>query len=233
MARRWVRRGLALAFTVLVVLPFLLVLLHRTVPVVATPLMFERLLEGQGWHQSWRPLEDISPHLIAAVIASEDAHFCRHDGVDWGAIHEAQSEVERGDREQPRGASTIPQQTTKNLLLWPAQTRLRKGLELTYVTWVSAFWPKRRILEVYLNIVEMGPGLYGAEAAAQAYFGIAAAELSRSQAALLAVSLPNPLARDPAAPSQRLQSRARRIEARMRQLGPLLDCVSPQRAAED
>lgn len=223
--RRRLAGAIGALFTVTVVLPFVVVLLALVLPVPATPLMAIRLLEGEGWRQSWVPLEEISPHLLSAVIASEDNGFCRHGGIDWGAIDDAMREVERGEREQPRGASTIAQQTTKNLLLWPEQSRLRKGLELTYVTWVTAFWPKRRILEVYLNIVEMGPGIYGAEAAAQAHFGIAAKDLSRSQAALLAVTLPNPLARDAGDPSQSLQRRARRIEGRMQQLGDRADCV--------
>lgn len=219
------RRLLHLVLILLVVLPFLWILLHLVTPAVVTPLMVQRLTEGHGWSQSWTPLEEISPYLPQAVIAAEDNRFCQHRGVDWGAIHEAQDEVERGQRRNPRGASTISQQTVKNLLLWPQQSRTRKALELVYVTWVEAFWPKRRILEIYLNIVEFGPGLYGAEAAAQEHFGVTAKDLTRRQAALLATTLPNPLARDPGAPSGNHASRARRIERRMGNLKGLLDCL--------
>ncbi len=133
--------------------------------------------------------------------------------------------METGQRQTSRGASTISQQTAKNLLLWPAQSRTRKALELTYVTWLEAFWSKERILEVYLNIAEFGPGTYGAEAAAQRYFDKPAAELTRREAALLAVTLPNPLARDPGKPSGRHASRARRIEGRIKNLEGMLGCV--------
>lgn len=219
------RRLLHLALILLLILPFLWILLHLVAPAFVTPLMVQRLTEGHGWSQDWTPLEEISPHLAAAVIAAEDNRFCQHRGVDWGAIHEAQDEVARGQRSNPRGASTISQQTVKNLLLWPQQSRSRKALELVYVTWLEAFWPKQRILEVYLNIVEFGPGLYGAEAGARAHFGVSAKALTRRQAALLATALPNPLARNPANPSANHASRARRIEGRMRNLDGLLGCI--------
>ncbi len=222
------RRLLHLALILLLVLPFLWIMLHLVTPAFVTPLMVQRLTEGQGWSQSWTPLEEISPYLAQAVIAAEDNRFCQHRGVDWGAIHEAQDEVERGKRRNPRGASTISQQTVKNLLLWPQQSRTRKALELVYVTWIEALWPKRRILEIYLNIVEFGPGLYGAEAAAQAHFGVSAKDLTRRQAALLATTLPNPLARDPGSPSGNHASRARRIERRMGNLEGLLGCLPQQ-----
>ncbi len=226
--RRWAgygRLAFHLALLLLVVLPFLWVLLHLVAPAFVTPLMVQRLTEGQGWSQDWVPLEEISPHLPRAVIASEDNRFCQHRGVDWGAIQEAQEEVESGRRRQARGASTISQQTAKNLLLWPQQSRTRKALELTYVTWLEALWPKKRIMEVYLNIVEFGPGIYGAEAAARTYFGVPAKDLTRNQAALLATALPNPLARNPGQPGSGHAARARRIEGRMRNLDGLVDCL--------
>ncbi len=219
------RRLFHLGLILLLVLPFLWILLHLVAPAFITPLMVQRLTEGHGWSQRWRPLVEISPHLQRAVIAAEDNRFCQHLGIDWGAIKDAREEVERGRRSQSRGASTISQQTAKNLLLWPQQSRTRKALELTYVTWLEALWPKQRILEIYLNIVEMGPGIYGAEAAAQAHFGVSAKDLSRRQAALLATTLPNPLARNPAKPSGNHASRARRIEQRMRNLEGLVGCL--------
>ncbi len=226
--RRWTRYARWLfhaGLLLLIVLPFAWVLLHLILPAFVTPLMVQRLTEGHGWSQSWKPLSEISPYLPLAVIASEDNRFCQHRGVDWGAIQDAQREVESGRRDQARGASTISQQTAKNLLLWPQQSRTRKALELTYVTWIEAFWPKRRIMEVYLNIVEFGPGLYGAEAASQALFGIPAKDLTRRQAALLATALPNPLARDAGKPSGSHSARARRIEGRMGNLQGLTDCL--------
>ncbi len=215
MLARWAGYGRRLFYLALLLL----------VPVAVTPLMLLRLTEGQGWSHDWTPASEISPHLEAAVIAAEDNRFCQHRGVDWGAIHKAQKEVASGRRQNARGASTISQQTAKNLLLWPAQSRTRKALELTYVTWLEALWSKQRILEVYLNIVEFGPGIYGAEAAAQTHFGVSAKELTRRQAALLATTLPNPLARNPGKPSGKHASRARRIERRVRNLEGLIDCI--------
>ncbi|MEO1191467.1 MAG: transglycosylase domain-containing protein, partial [Pseudomonadota bacterium] len=140
----------------LIVLPALWLLAHLFLPAQATPLMVIRWLDGKGWQQEWVDLDAISPQLARAVIAAEDNRFCQHRGVDWGAIREAQAEVASGERSRPRGASTIPQQTVKNLLLWPEQARVRKALELTYVTWLEALWDKERILETYLNIAEFG-----------------------------------------------------------------------------
>ncbi len=223
--RRLARGLLHLGILLALVLPFLWLLVHLIAPVAVTPLMVIRLVDGHGWSQSWRSIEAISPHLAHAVIASEDNRFCQHRGIDWGAIKDAQEEVETGQRKSARGASTLSQQTAKNLFLWPAHSRTRKALELTYVTWLEALWSKERILEVYLNIAEFGPGVYGAEAAARRYFDKPASELSRREAALLAVTLPNPLARDPGKPSNRHASRARRIEGRVKNLDGMLDCV--------
>ena len=205
-------------------LPLLAVLLAGVLPVVATPLMAIRLLEGEGWRHEWVPLERVSPHLVPAILAGEDNAFCQHEGVDWKALETAVREVESGRRDEIRGASTISMQLTKNLLLWPGRDPLRKGLELTYVTWIEALWSKRRMLEVYVNVVEWGPGIYGAEAAAQHHFGVAAAELTPRQAALLAAVLPNPIERDAGNPSGFVQERAATLERRARDIAPLLDC---------
>ncbi|GAB5467214.1 MAG: monofunctional biosynthetic peptidoglycan transglycosylase [Rhodospirillales bacterium] len=228
--RRWRNLGrwlLHLAIAVLILLPCLWLVAHRWIPVQVTPLMVIRWLDGADWQHDWVAFEEIDRDLIAAVIASEDNRFCQHRGVDWGAIQQAQAEVEQGQRASPRGASTLSQQTIKNLLLWPEKSRTRKALELTYVTLLEALWTKLRILETYLNIVEFGPGIYGAEAAAQHYFGVRANALTPRQSALLATALPNPLARNPAKPSTSHAARASRIERRMRSLEGHLGCLPP------
>jgi len=212
----WGRRLLLLGFFVFAILPFCLVLIYRVAPVPLTPLMGIRWVEeGYGVTHDWVPLEEISDTLYLAIVASEDNRFCQHHGIDWSAIDEAMAEVREGRRKEPRGASTLSQQTAKNLLLWPNRSILRKGLELTYVTWLEALWPKRRILEVYVNSVEWGPGIYGAEAASRHYFDKSARQLTTREAALLAVSLPAPLIRNPGKPSGLLNGLARRVEGRI------------------
>lgn len=193
-------RKLALRMTALLVaVPLILVLLLRVVPPPLTPLMVLRTVEGQGLTKRWRPLEDISPSLRRAVIAAEDAKFCSHHGFDVDAIENAMDAYEEGGK--VLGASTISMQTAKNVFLWPGRTFLRKGVEAYLTVFLEALWPKRRILEVYLNVVEFGPGLYGAEAAAQHYFGKPASALSAREAAALAAILPAPLKRSPLKPT--------------------------------
>ncbi len=193
------------------------VLAYRTVDPVHTPLMTLRAMErgdAVPARQRWRPLDQISPNLIRAVIASEDSHFCTHDGFDWDAIRMALEKLEEDGR--ARGASTISMQTAKNVFLWPDRLYVRKGLEAAFTAMIEAFWGKRRIMEVYLNVVEWGPGIYGAEQAARTYFKRSAARLTPYQAALLAATLPNPLHRRPQRPSRYVQRKARIILARMR-----------------
>jgi monofunctional biosynthetic peptidoglycan transglycosylase len=206
-----------------VVLPAALTLLYRVVPPPGTPLMAIRLVQGQGWSRDWVPLERIAVPLREAVVAAEDNRFCEHWGFDLGALREAIEEWRDGGR--LRGASTVSMQTAKNLFLWPGRDWLRKGLEAYLTLHVELWLPKRRILELYLNNVEFGPGLYGAEAAAQAHFGRPASELTRRQAALLAAVLPNPLERSAGRPGDYVSRQASRIQTRMQQLGPLIDCV--------
>lgn len=176
-----------------------LTLLWRTVPPVST-LMLGRWLTLQPVERQWVPLSKISPRLVAAVVMSEDARFCVHGGVDWDALREVISDAEDG--EPSRGASTLTMQTAKNLFLWPSRSYIRKGLEIPAALWLDFAWPKKRIVEVYLNIAEWGPGLFGAEAAAQANFGKPASDLSLREAALLATSLPNPIRRSAKRPSR-------------------------------
>ena len=217
------RKALAAASVVFLLAPIALIALYRFVPPPATPLMLIRLSQGHGLEKSWLPLDRIAPELGRAVIAAEDNLFCRHHGFDWQAVRLALDEWEEGGR--LRGASTITMQTAKNLFLWPGQSWLRKGAEAYLAAWIELLWPKRRILEVYLNVAEWGPGVYGAEAAAQAHFGRPAGKLSLRQATLLAAVLPSPLRWSPREPSGRVSARASTTAARIAQLGPLLDCV--------
>ena len=218
-----IRRLLFKVLLVALLAPPALLLAYRFLPPPVTPLMLIRLAEGEGLEKRWRPLEEIAPALAEAVVAAEDNRFCAHWGVDWPAL---QGEVEAWLAGEPaRGASTITMQTAKNLFLWPDRSLVRKALEAPLTLQLELLWPKRRIVEVYLNVVEFGPGIYGAEAAAQSYFGKPAAGLSRREAALLAAVLPHPRSSSPARPSAYLEDRARTIRGRIDQLGPMLDCL--------
>lgn len=203
-----------------------LVLLFAYLPVSYTGVMLERQLDAwldsksryQAQHQ-WLPLTKISPHLMQAVVAAEDQKFLQHRGFDVDAIEKALVYNQRGRK--VRGASTISQQTAKNVFLWTERSWLRKGLESGLTVLIELSWGKQRILEVYLNSVEFGPGVFGAEAAAQRYFGIHASELSRQQAALLAAVLPNPHRFLVHAPSPYVRKRQQWILKQMRQLAPV------------
>ena len=167
----------------------------RWLPVPVTAFMIgERLAPGASppleQRHDWVPWPRISPHAAVAVIAAEDQMFLLHDGFDFAQIEKAMADAGRGKR--LRGASTISQQVAKNLFLWPGQTWVRKGLEAWFTVWIELFWPKRRILEVYLNSAQFGRGIWGVEAASRAYFGKDAARLNRHEAALLAAVLPSP-----------------------------------------
>ena len=198
----------------------LAVVAYRWLPVRVTPLMYIRSWQHRGdsvytsWQHEWVPLDSISPYLPVAVMASEDQNFPRHNGFDFKAILEAQVEYERGGRR--RGASTISQQTAKNVFLWPRSSWFRKGLEAYFTILIEAIWPKTRSMEVYLNSIEMGPGIYGAEAVARANFGCSAAELSRADCALIAATLPNPLRYSSREPSRYMRQRQRQIQRQMK-----------------
>jgi monofunctional biosynthetic peptidoglycan transglycosylase len=200
-----------------------LVLFFRFVPVPGSTLMLERRWtawrEGEPYasRHAWRPLEEISPAMGVAVIAAEDQLFADHFGFDWNAIEKAVAHNERSRRK--RGASTLTQQTAKNLFLWPSRSWVRKGFEAWFTLALELGWSKRRILEVYLNIVEFGDGIYGVEAAAQTYFRKPAKHLSASEAALLAAVLPNPHRFKVAAPSEYIRGRQAWILRQMEQLG--------------
>jgi monofunctional glycosyltransferase len=204
--------------------PLLLILLFRFLPVPLTPLMVVRLAQGYPLHHDWVAYDSIAPVLANAVVASEDNLFCREPlGFDDDALLDQIDVWWRGER--PRGASTITMQTTRNLLLWPGRDIVRKAIEAWLTPQVALLWPKQRVLEVYLNIVEFGPGVYGAEAAARHYFNTHADRLTADQAARLAVILPNPLEWSAAPPDPYVVQRAGIIRRRIGQITPLLDCT--------
>lgn len=218
------RRKIALFLFCLLLTPTLVIALYRFIDPPVTPLMLVRLAQGEKLDHRAVPLSRVSPRLVASVVAAEDNLFCRHWGFDVAAMRNELVNWLDGDR--PRGASTITMQTAKNILLWPGRDPLRKVLEAFLTPQIELLWSKRRIMEVYLGIIEMGPGIYGVEAAARRYFGKPAAALSSRESALLAAILPNPLEWSPIRPNRLVSSRAVRIERRTGQLGPLLSCVT-------
>lgn len=165
-------------------------------PVPLTPLMLIRCIEQKSdgkdmrLKHDWVPLEEINERLQLAVVCSEDQNYLRHDGFDWGAIKKAMKQNKKGKR--IRGGSTITQQTAKNVFLWSGRSYIRKGFEAYFTFLIELFWSKERIMEVYLNSIEMGDGIYGAEAAAQHWFKKSAIKLNKDQAAAIAAVLPNP-----------------------------------------
>ncbi len=226
MTRDWLRRGLRfLLFVILgfVGLSVLLVLVFRVVPVFGSTVMLERKIES--WvsgepisiHQQWRPWASLSDNAKLAVIASEDQRFPMHHGFDFNQMQKALDAWFSGD--SLRGASTISQQTAKNLFLWTDRTWVRKGFEAWFTVLIELLWPKERILEVYLNVVEWDSGVFGLEAAAQHYFGVHADQLTAAQASRLAAILPNPREWSASRPSAYIQQRSQWIRQQMRQLG--------------
>lgn len=200
-----------------------LTLFYRFVPVPGTPLMIIRLFEeakaGQKHrlYKDWVPFEQISPQLAKAVIASEDQKFMTHWGFDLEALEKAYKRNQKG-KKRKLGGSTISMQTAKNVYLWPGRTLVRKAFEAYFTVLIEVLWSKKRILEVYLNVIEMGPGIYGAEAAAQAWFGKPASKLTANEAARIAACLPDPRRRNPARPSSYVAARAARIQGMMYKL---------------
>ena len=203
-----------------------LVILYRFVPVPITPLMVIRLVE-QGLDpekefrlvKDWVPISEMSKHAPQAVVASEDQTFMKHNGFDFKSMKKAWESNKTNNR--VRGASTISQQTAKNVFLWPSRSYIRKGFEAYFTVLIEIFWPKERILEVYLNVIEMGDGVYGIQAASQTFFDKDASKLSKGQAALIAAVLPNPRRWSPARPTSYIQGRKSWIMRQMSNLGPI------------
>lgn len=177
-------------FVLLIPAPIILILLFRFLPIPGTPGMLVSLAQGKGVRYAWT--SDISPRLERAVIAAEDQNFCTHNGFDWVGIQKAMEEHRRHPKKPMRGASTISQQAARTLFLVPMRSWIRKGLEAYLTVLIEALWPKKRILQAYLNTVDWGDGIFGAQAAAGAYFGTDAGSLDATQAARLAAILPNP-----------------------------------------
>lgn len=225
---RTIGRYAAYALGGYLALVVVLILLFRFVNPPGSMLMLTQLLTGTSINRTWAPLASISPHLVRAVVVSEDGRFCEHSGIDTAAIKEA---IDRAARGTPGGASTISMQVTKNLFLWNAKSYVRKVIEIPLTLVMELVWPKWRILEVYLNIAEWGPGVFGAEAAARHHFNKSAARLSEREAALLASVLPNPVVRDAASPSQRTSAKARVVQSRVRAYGAVASCVISHAAA--
>lgn len=225
--RRLRRSLLVIVLGLGVVLPVFGCLLFAILPVPFTPLMGLRAVEGSATAHDWVPIERISPHLVSAVIAAEDARFCSHAGFDIDSIKSAwRRYLAAGSTRRLRGGSTITQQTVKNVFLWPERSWLRKGLEAWLTVIAETVWTKRRTIEIYLNVVEWGDGIYGAEAAARRHFNRSAADLSAAEAARLAAVLPSPRRWSASAPGPRVSERARRIQTQAASLGQRRACVS-------
>lgn len=210
------RRPLLKLFLFVLALPFLQVAVFRFVPPPPNILMISQATKGHGLDYRWRSLDDLSPYLVTAAIAAEDAQFCAHNGFDVDAIRKAMKANERAEARgsaKMRGGSTISQQTAKNVFLWPGRSYIRKGLEAGYTVLIEFGWGKKRIMEVYLNVAEFAPGVYGAEAAAQHWFGKSAKNLDRREAARLIAVLPSPRRYNAASPGPYVRGRTSRIQA--------------------
>ncbi len=225
---RWLRNILIFFFASTI----LAVVILKYIPVYITPLMLiravEQMIDGEApqIHHHWVPLERINHNLAQAAMASEDNLFLQHKGFDLEQIQKAQIAAQKGKRQ--RGASTISQQTARNVFLWQHRSWLRKGLEAYFTFLIESIWGKERIMEVYLNSIEMGKGIYGADAAARIKFGTTPDKLTRSQSAYIAVSLPNPLQRDCAHPTSKMKKMQRTILKRMNQIDQFPEEVCAQ-----
>ena len=225
---RWIGR----TFLFLFLFSILLTLAYRWINPPITPLMLIRKVsDGAAIEKKWVVLENISPHLVACAVAAEDNHFLAHRGFDFGAIDKAVKERQAGKRK--RGASGISQQTAKNVFLWQKQSWVRKGIECYFTVLIELFWSKERIMEVYLNVIETGNGIYGCEMASQIYFHKAAKDLTLHQAALITACYPNPRKRNPSKPTSYLNTRASQIAHLTKMIGKIkFDAESIQKARE-
>jgi len=230
--RRIVRlAGIAIAAYVATVL--VLILAYRVINPPTTTLIAYQWVTGTTIKQDWEPIENISPNLLRAVVVSEDWGFCDHYGVDIDALEKALELA--GEGKVARGASTISMQVIKNLFLSQSKSYLRKAVEIPLTVVAETVWPKSRMLEIYLNIAEWGPGIFGAEAAARHHFNKPASRLTEREAALLAAALPNPILRDAGDPGTRTARKASVIQTRMRAAGPVANCAMTdrQRSADE
>ena len=210
--RGWLWKLAVTLFVLLVLAPIVTLLIFRVVPIPGTPAMLLSLIEGKGAHYEWGG--DISPRLERAVIGAEDQNFCTHHGFDFDAINKAMEDHKRHPSKPERGASTLSQQTARTLFLVPIRSWIRKGLEAGLTVEMEFLWPKKRILTAYLNTVDWGDGIFGAQAAAEDYFGTDAASLTSAQAARLAAILPNPHKWKAAHPGRYVARRAGMLQDR-------------------
>lgn len=223
-AGRWLRRALTVA-VLLALAPLLLTLLYLP-PFVhpVSTLMLKDLATLDGYDRRWVSIDEVAPVVAQSILMSEDGQFCTHRGIDWRELSAVLDNALQG--EATRGASTITMQTAKNLFLWHRPLAgPRKLIEMPLAVYMDLVMPKRRIMEIYLNIVELGPHIYGVEAAARHHFGKSARQLSRREAALLAVTLPNPVMRDPARPSRGMGRLANRVERLARVSRDYVGCL--------
>ena len=216
---KWLAAGLL----VLTAIPIILTPVYKFLDPPVSALMAWRLFGGAGIDYRWRDYGEISTALPATILMAEDGQFCSHSGVDWGAVQEVLDEIESGG--VARGASTITMQVVKNLFLWPSRSYMRKFIEVPLAYYADFVLGKRRVMEIYLNIVEWDSGVYGAEAAARHHFNKAANNLTRRESARLAVVLPNPRERSASRPGRQTRRLARRAEARARGAAQWTTCL--------
>lgn len=220
--RRWLRIAFRVVL-ILILIPVVLVPVYLVVPPVSTLMVGTAIVRLGDISRDWVSFDEIGKTAVVSVVMSEDGQFCEHAGVDWSEL----TKVLDRKGEPSRGASTIPMQTVKNLFLWTSRSYVRKALEIPLALYADFVWPKRRMIEIYMNIAEWGPGIFGIEAAAQYYFKKHSKDLTASQAALLAVTLPDPSGRNPAKPTRFMQSLARTVAARARASGAYIGCLYP------
>lgn len=220
--QRVVRRLVKLVVLLLLV-PVVLLPVYRFVDPPITTVMLWNRVGGASIVRQWADIEAISPNLVRAVLVAEDGRFCSHGGIDLKEVEAVLEDL--GDGTSPRGASTITMQMVKNLFLWPQRSYLRKVLEVPLAVYADLVLPKRRIMEIYLNIVEWDRGVYGAEAAARQYFNVSAADLGRGPSAQLAVTLPAPASRNPARPDSQMRRLAAIVARRADRSGDYVTCV--------
>ena len=225
LAGKYLRR-IAIVLAIVIAVPVVLSVAYTVINPPVTTMMVWRGADGNRFRDwAWRPLSGISPNLVAAVVAAEDGQFCRHWGVDWAQLHKVAVEARDGHGGKVRGASTISMQVVKNLFLWPSRSYIRKAIEVPLALWLDLVLSKRRMLEIYLNVAEWAPGVYGAEAAARHHFKVGVERLPARHSALLAATLPAPSVRNPGRPGPKLRALAVTYQKRMKTIGPYLDCV--------
>jgi monofunctional biosynthetic peptidoglycan transglycosylase len=217
---------IAAVFVVYVLGVLALGALYRNITPVST-IMIADLLSFNWVENDWVSINKMSNNVKRAVVTAEDGRFCQHNGVDWEAMHDAVEDAL--DNGESKGASTISMQVAKNLFLWPQRSYVRKALEVPIAIYLDFIWPKKRMLEVYLNIAELGDGIYGVESAAQVYFGKSADGLSQREAVMLAASLPSPLRRNPNRITSGYNKYISIIEGRLKKGGAYISCISNTR----